>query len=247
MTESTPSRAALVTGGARGIGRATALRLAADGCAVTIADRNPEGEAVAAEIVAAGGRAQFVATDVADQASVIAAVDATVATYGSVDVLAAVAAVLGNPHETAELPLEEWRRVLAINLDGVLHCCQAVLPHMLERGWGRIVAVSSHGRKGSPTFVPYAVSKGGLQGLIGAIANAYASRGLLANLVVPGQVRTDMIVPRYDAEYLENPPGTPIGRLSEPEEVAEVIAFLCSERNTYVVNATWNVDGGVFE
>jgi 3-oxoacyl-[acyl-carrier protein] reductase len=234
-----------VTGGARGIGRATALRLAEDGCAVVIADLLPVGADVAAEINRLGGRARFVSSDVAERASVAALVAETVDTFGSVDVLVAAAAVLGEEHRVDAVPLQEWQRVLDINLTGVLHCCQAVLPGMVGRGWGRIVAVSSHARYGSPGRASYAVSKAGVAALVGSLAREYASAGVLANCIDPGRVLTDMIIPRFDAEYLANPPGVAIGRLAQPAEIADVIAFLCSERNTYAVGSIWEATGGL--
>jgi 3-oxoacyl-[acyl-carrier protein] reductase len=236
---------AIVTGGARGVGEATARRLAADGCAVTIADVNPVGVEVAAEIVASGGRARFIETNVADAAAVAALVAETEEAFGTVDVLAAVAAILGDEHTVADMPLPEWQRVLDINLTGVLHCCQAVLPGMVQQGWGRIVAVSSHARYGVPMRSPYGVSKAAVVSLIGAIAYGYARAGILANCIDPGRVLTDMIIPRYDEEYLTNPPGVAIGRFAQPSEIAEVIAFLCSPRNSYVVGSLWEATGGI--
>ena len=238
-------RVAIVTGGARGIGKATAARLASGGCAVAIADVDPGGAEVAREITAAGGRARFIETDVRDPRAVAALVAETVETFGTVDALAAVAAILGDEHAAADLPAAEWRRVLEINLDGVLHCCQAVLPGMVEQGWGRIVGLTSHSRQGSPEYVPYAVSKAGVVALIGSIAYTYARSGILANCVQPGRVLTDMVAPRFDAEYLADPPGVAIGRYAEPEEIAEVVAFLCSEQNTYAVGAIWESSGGI--
>ncbi len=238
-------RVAIVTGGSRGIGHATAVRLAADGCAVVLADVNPVGVEAAREIAAGGGAARFVATDVADAASVAALVAETVEVFGGVDALVAAAAILGEEHEVGDLPVAEWQRVLAVNLTGVLHCCQAVLPHMTAQGWGRIVSITSHARHGVQERSPYAVSKAGVVALINSIAHGYARVGVLANCVDPGRTLTDMIVPRLDAEHLANPPGVPIGRYAEPEEIAEVIAFLCSERNSYAVGALWEVAGGV--
>ena len=244
-TDQARPRVAIVTGGARGIGAATAVRLAAGGCAVTIADVNSAGAEVAAAIAAAGGRARYIETDVADAGAVAALVAETVATFGTVDALAAVAAVLGEEHAIADLPLEEWHRVLDINLTGVLHCCQAVLPGMLEQGWGRMVAVTSHSRRGSHEFVPYGVSKAGVVALMGSVAYRYASAGVLANCVLPGRALTDMVVPRFDEAYLADPPGVAIGRYAQPEELAEVIAFLCSPANTYAVGAIWESSGGL--
>jgi 2-hydroxycyclohexanecarboxyl-CoA dehydrogenase len=238
-------RTAIVTGGGSGIGRAAALALAADGCAVVVADIAEGGADVAAAIVGAGGQARFVATDVADDRSVSAMLDETVRAFGGPTVLVAAAAILGTEHTTVDVSADEFRRVLEINLTGVLLSCQAVLPHMLERGWGRIVAISSNARRGAPMRAAYASSKAALPGLIGSIAHEYARAGILANCIDPGRALTPMIVPRYDAAYLADPPGVAIGRLAEPAEIAEVISFLCSARNTYAVGALWEATGGL--
>ena len=238
-------RTAIVTGGGSGIGRATALRLAQDGCAVVIADIGPGGVEVAAAIEDAGGLARSLPTDVADARSIAAMLEETLDAFGAPTVLVAAAAVLGEERATETLQLDEFRRVLEINLTGVLLSCQAVLPHMLEQGWGRIVAISSNARHGAPRRAAYATSKAGLVGLISTIAREHARAGVLANCIDPGRALTPMIVPRYDAAYLADPPGVSIGRLAQPEEIAEVIAFLCSERNTYAVGALWEATGGL--
>jgi NAD(P)-dependent dehydrogenase (short-subunit alcohol dehydrogenase family) len=238
-------RTAIVTGGGSGIGRATALRLADDGCDVLVADVQSAGADVAAEIAAAGGRARFVRTDVTDASSLAAMLGETVESFGPPAVLVAAAAVLGEEHATGELPADEFRRVLEINLTGVLLSCQAVLPHMLERGFGRIVAISSNARHGAPRRAAYAASKAGLVALVTTIAHEYARAGVLANCIDPGRALTPMIVPRYDAAYLADPPGVAIGRLAQPAEIADVIAFLCSARNTYAVGALWEATGGL--
>jgi NAD(P)-dependent dehydrogenase (short-subunit alcohol dehydrogenase family) len=238
-------RTAIVTGGGSGIGRATALRLADDGCDVVVADLHPAGADVAAEIAAAGGTARFVRTDVADRASVASMLRETNAAFRAPTVLVAAAAILGEEAATAELQAGEWERVLSVNLTGVLLSCQAVLPHMVERGWGRIVVISSNARNGAPRRAAYATSKAGVVGLVTTIAHEYARAGVLANCIDPGRALTPMIVPRYDAAYLDDPPGVALGRLARPVEIAEVIAFMCSERNTYAVGAVWEATGGL--
>jgi len=241
----TGRRVAIVTGAANGIGRASVLRLAADGFAVVVADQDARGDAVATEIVAGGGEASFRQTDVSDAGAARALAAHALARHGRIDALVASAGVLGEDQPLAELPLEEWRRVLSINLDGVFHCCQAVLPAMVAQGGGRIVAISSAARYGSPGRAQYGVSKAALVSLITALGHEYARAGVLANCVEPGRALTDMVVPRFDAAYLADPPGVAIGRYSSAEEVAEVVGFLCSERNTYAVGAVWSITGGV--
>ena len=114
---------------------------------------------------------------------------------------------------------------------------------MLERGWGRCVTISSGGRHGSPYQVPYSVSKGAVWSFIQALGDAWPRQGVFVNGVEPGRALTDMVVPRFDEEHLRDP-GNPIGRYSDAEEVAEVIEFLCSERNTYTTGSVWSVKGG---
>ena len=169
----------------------------------------------------------------------------TVDAFGAPTVLVAAAAVLGEEQATETCRSSEFRRVLEINLTGVLLSCQAVLPHMLEQGWGRIVAISSNARHGAPRRAAYADVEGRpRRSHLDDRARARRA-GVLANCIDPGRALTPMIVPRYDAAYLADPPGVSIGRLAQPEEIAEVIAFLCSERNTYAVGALWEATGGL--
>jgi NAD(P)-dependent dehydrogenase (short-subunit alcohol dehydrogenase family) len=237
------ARVAIVTGGAHGIGRAAALRLAQAGRDIVIADRDPAGEAVAATITALGRQARAIPTDVTDAAAVQALVDATLASFGRLDMLVAAAGVLGQERPFLDQPDEEWRRVLNINLHGSYHACRAALPPMLAQGWGRIVLFSSAARHGAAGFTPYAVSKGGVVALMRSLANAYAAQGVLVNCVEPGRTLTDMVVPRFSADHLAHPPGVAIGRYAEAAEVATVINYLCAEENTYTVGAIWRVGG----
>jgi 3-oxoacyl-[acyl-carrier protein] reductase len=209
---------------------------------VVIADVDPAGADLAAEI---GARARFVPTDVSDRAAVDRLVSAAEEAFGAPGILVASAAILGEEHPVADVPADAWDRVLAINLTGVLHCCQAVLPGMVAQRWGRIVVLTSHARYGVPERAPYAVTKAGVTALMGSIGYAHAKDGVLANSVDPGRALTNMIVPRYDPEYLASPPGVATGRMARPEEIAEVIAFLASERNTYAVGAIWEATGGL--
>jgi len=133
--------------------------------------------------------------------------------------------------------------VMKINVYGVYYFHRWAIPPMRERRWGRCVTISSGARLGGTHVVPYGVSKGAVWSLVRALGNAYPKEGVFVNGVEPGRALTDMVVPRFSQEFLANP-GTPIGRYADPEEVAEVIAFLCSERNTYTTGSIWSTKGG---
>ncbi len=236
-------RVAIITGGARGIGRAAALRIAEEGRDIVIADVIDEaGAQVVAEIEALGQKALYIHTDVTDQAAVQALVSQTVATFGRLDILVCCAGILGQEIPFLEQTAEMFDRVMKINVYGVFHAHQAAIPHMLQAGWGRCVTITSRARHGATHVVPYGTSKGAVFSFINALGNAYPSQGVFVNGVEPGRALTDMVVPRFSQEHLENP-GVPIGRYSDAEEVAEVIEFLTSERNTYTTGAVWSVKG----
>jgi len=238
------ARVAIVTGGGRGIGRASALRLAQDGRDVVIAELGDFGAAVVPEIEALGRRALYLKTDVTSRASVEECVAAALRAFGRLDILVNCAGVLGQEIDFLEMSEEEWFRVIDINLHGVWRCCRAVLPIMVDRGWGRIVTITSGARNGVPQLAQYATSKGGVTGLMASIARAYTGRGVLANCVQPGRALTDMVVPRFSKEFLAHPPGVPIGRYSSADEVAVVVKYLCADENTYTSGAIWSVSGG---
>lgn len=239
----TQRRAALVTGGARGLGRACALRLAEAGRDVAIVDLlDEEGEATVAELRQAGAKAIYCRTDVTDEAQVIAAVGLASEAFGRLDILVCCAGILGLEAPFFEQSSAQFDKVMQINVNGVFHAHQAAIPYMLEGGWGRCVSISSGARNGSPNQVPYSVSKGAVYSFIRALGNAWPKQGVFVNGVEPGRALTDMVVPRFSPEHLADP-GNPMGRYSDPEEVAEVVEFLCSERNTYTTGAVWSVKG----
>ena len=237
-------RVAVITGGARGIGGASALRIAEEGRDIVIADILEEEAAnLVKEIEQMGQRALFIKTDVTDFAAVQSMVDQTVETFGRLDILVCCAGILGIEAPFHQQSIEQFDKVMRINIYGVYHAHQAAIPHMLERNWGRCVTISSGARNGATNQVPYGVSKGAVFSFIGALGNAYPKQGVFVNGVEPGRALTEMVVPRFSAEFLANP-GTPVGRYSDAEELAEVIEFLCSERNTYTTGAVWSVKGG---
>ena len=235
-------RVALVTGGARGIGGASALRIAEEGRDVVIADII-DGSEVVQQIEALGQKAIYLKVDIANEQSVKDVVAQTVDTFGRLDILVCCAGVLGKEQPFLEQSAAEFQRVLQINVAGVYYSHQAAIPHMLERGWGRCVTITSGARLGATNLVPYGVSKGAVFSFVNALGNAYPKQGVFVNGVEPGRALTEMVVPRFSAEHLANP-GVPVGRYSDAEEVAEVVEFLSSERNTYTTGSVWSVKGG---
>ncbi|BCX03666.1 MAG: 2-hydroxycyclohexane-1-carbonyl-CoA dehydrogenase [Candidatus Roseilinea sp.] len=236
-------RLAIVTGGGRGIGGATAVRLAEEGRDIVIADLDEaEAAGTLAAIEALGRRALFIETDVADEAAVHAMVARSVEAFGRLDILICCAGIFGKETPFLEVTSDYFDRIMKVNVYGVLYCHQAAIPHMLRQRWGRCVTITSGARLGATHNVPYGVSKGAVWSFIMALGNAYPDQGVFVNGVEPGRALTQMVVPRFSKEHLENP-GVPIGRYADAEEIAEVIAFLTSERNTYATGAVWSVKG----
>ena len=234
---------AVVTGGARGIGRACALRIAEEGRDVVVADVLDDlGPGVVKEIEAMGQKAIYVRTDVSNESAVRALMATTMETFKRLDILVCCAGIFGKEVPFLEQTLETFDRVMKINIYGAFTSHHAAIPYMLEQGWGRCVTITSGARLGATINVPYGVSKGAVWSLVAALGNAFPKQGVLVNGVEPGRALTEMVVPRFSAEHLANP-GVPIGRYSDAEEVAEVVEFLTSERNTYTTGSVWSVKG----
>lgn len=197
----------------------------------------------ASELRRHGAEAHAVEVDVASLDALTAAHQATTEALGQVDILVNAAAIIGVDASVLETPLHEWDRVLAVNLTGTYLASRMVVFGMAERGWGRIVNFTSGARHGTPALIPYAVSKAGVVPITRAFAREFTSRGVLVNAVLPGRALTNMVVSRVPEEIVRNPP-VAIGRYADPEEVAEVVAFLTSERNTYMSGGIVPVDGG---
>lgn len=235
-------RVALVTGGARGIGAACALRIAEEGRDIVVADL-ADGSEVVQSITRLGRLAVFVKTDVTDEAAVHAAIAKAVDSFGRLDILICCAGILGKEKPFLEQSAAEFNKVMQVNVNGVYYAHQAAIPHMLRSGWGRCVTITSGARHGATNLVPYGVSKGAIFSFINALGNAHPKEGVFVNGVEPGRALTEMVVPRFSAEHLANP-GTPVGRYSDAAEVAEVVEMLSSERNTYTTGSVWSVKGG---
>lgn len=243
-------RVALVTGGASGIGKAVCLALAAEGARVAVADVNAEGaEAAAAAAKAAGGEGLAVAMDVTNRRSVAAGVEKTLAAWGHIDVLANVAGwdrIVPFVDTTEEL----WDRVIAINFRGVLATCHTVLPHMIERGSGVVVNVSSDaGRSGSSGQTVYSGAKGAVIAFTKAVAREVARYGIRVNAIAPGLTDTpllqQMIADGNEKLIQAIVRATPLQRLATPEEVAQAVLFLASEKASFITGQTLSVSGGL--
>jgi 3-oxoacyl-[acyl-carrier protein] reductase len=238
-------RVALVTGGSRGIGRADALALAQAGADVALLDVLPADE-TAADVEEAGRRVLAIEGDVADRGKVDDAVARVVAELGSVDILVANAGTLDHVARFGEQTPRLWQRDLDVNLTGAFNCAQAVWPHMLERRWGRIVCMASvTGTMGGFGQASYAATKAGLLGLTRTLALEGARHGITANAVVAGVIGTEMfglVAPDKRERMVAR---TAVRRPGEPEEVASVVCFLCSDLASYVTGAAVTVDGGL--
>lgn len=241
-------KVALVTGAAAGIGRATAERLASEGARLACADVALEGlEETARRCAAHGADVETVRCDVSDPAQVEAAVAACVGRFGRLDVLVNVAGILSLDH-THELTLERWSQVLAINLTGTFLFCRAALPHLLGGGGGVIVNTSSTSAlAGMPYAAAYGASKGGVLALTRTLAVEYAKRGLRANAVCPGSIKTAMgsranLPEGIDFALLQR--AMPLDKARGPEVVAGVIALLASDDGAHINGEAVRVDGG---
>jgi NAD(P)-dependent dehydrogenase (short-subunit alcohol dehydrogenase family) len=250
-------RVALVTGAGRGIGRASAIALAAAGAPVVVAARSTdELDAVAAEITSAGGDAAAVECDLTDRAQSAALVDRAAEVFGPIDVLVNNAGIgsSADPRPLAEFRDSFWDETLELNLTAPYLLSKAALPHMRDQRWGRIVTVASiNGRIPSPFSGAYVASKHGVIGLMRTLALEHAGEGITVNCVCPGPVRTRVNDARiaFDAQRLgraveEYEQGlTPIGGRLEPEDIAPMIVYLSSDEARMITGQAYNVDGGV--
>jgi len=236
-------RTAIVTGAARGIGKAIAERLVRDGFVVAIADL----DATAAERASAEiGQAAFaVAMDVTDPASIRQMVASVRAQTGQIHVLVNNAGITGPAAPVVEYADEAWRRVLSVNLDGVFRCCQAVLPHMLERNYGRIVNIASiSGKEGNPNMAAYSTSKAGVIGFTKALAKEVVTQGILVNCVTPAVIETDILQQLTPEAVKYMIAKIPMGRTGRPEEVAALVSWLASEQCSFSTGAVFDISGG---
>lgn len=240
-------KVALVTGGASGIGRATALRMAEEGAKLLVADRDGEGaERTAAAIIQAGGQARGVAADVTDEAQVAAMVQAAMDAFGRLDCAfnnAGVAPAEAQP--LAEITAEEWARVIGVNLTGVFLCMKHEVAAMAATGGGSIVNTASiAGRIALPRAGAYVAAKHGVIGLTRVGALDHARDGVRVNAVCPGYVETPLASRSIERRREAILARVPLGRIGTVEEIAEAVVWLCSDRAGFVTGEALGVDGG---
>jgi 3-oxoacyl-[acyl-carrier protein] reductase len=239
-------RVALVTGASRGIGRAIAKRLAADGAIVIAAARGANAQAVADEITAAGHQATAQALDITDAASVDAAASATLAAHGRIDILVNNAGITKD-QLMLRMKRDDWDAVIQTNLTGAYSCVQSVLKTMVKQRSGRIISITSVvGQAGNAGQVNYAASKAGLIGFTKALALEVASRGITVNAVAPGLIDTDMTKGISEGAHEEWAARIPLKRLGTPEDIAAAVAFLASDEASYITGQVLAVNGGMY-
>ncbi len=246
MAES--AQIAIVTGAGKGFGRAIAVRLARDGFGVVAADVNVSGaEATAALVRAAGGQAWPARVDVAEAASVEAMVQGAIAHAGRIDILVNNAGIWTSTL-TEQTTEAEWDQVVNVNLKGVFLCCRAVIPVMKRQGRGHIVNIASIAARNGGTFsgIPYVASKAGVVGLTKKLAKELGPAGIVVNGINPGHSETG-IMAGIDLTVMREAllKATPLGRAAEPEDIADVVAFLASDAARFVHGETIEVNGGL--
>lgn len=246
-------KVAVVTGGAQGIGKASALALAAEGARVMIGDVDDRGATqTLQQIEEAGGEAIFLHTDVASSPEVGALIDKAVERFGKLDVLFNNAGV-AIPGTVVEITEEDWERAIAINLTGVWRGMKAAIPAMIEAGRGSIINTSSvQALVGFPGWAGYAASKGGINSLTQQAAVEYAPQRIRVNAIAPGTIWTPMNERILEAlggdqeEHLRHwADAHPLGRIGQPEEVAEAVVFLASDESSFITGVCLRVDGGL--
>jgi NAD(P)-dependent dehydrogenase (short-subunit alcohol dehydrogenase family) len=235
-------RSAVVTGGGAGIGLAIAKRLSSSGAKVALWDSDERALSIARDEY---GFDDTQRVDVADPENVARAAQATAASLGGIDVLVCSAGVAGANHTTWEYPLEEWRRVIDINLNGVFYCNRAVVPFMQKRNYGRIVNIASiAGKEGNPTASAYSASKAGVIGLTKSLGKELAKTEIRVNCVTPAAVRTaifDQLTQQHIDFMLSK---IPMGRFGTVDEIAALVCWLASEECSFSTGAVFDLSGG---
>lgn len=235
-------RTAVVTGGASGLGKASAARIVAEGGKVVLWDLNADALKAAAEEV---GATHVVALDVADPDAVAAAAETSNKALGKIDILIASAGITGATVPVHEFPIDSWKRVVDINLNGVFYCSRAIVPFMLENGYGRIVNVASvAGKEGNPNASAYSASKAGVIGFTKSLGKELAGKGVIANALTPATFESPILaqMPQSQVDYMRSK--IPMGRLGEVDESAAMVCFMASEECSFTTASTFDTSGG---
>jgi 3-oxoacyl-[acyl-carrier protein] reductase len=232
-------RTAVVTGGARGIGRAIVARMLASGATVVVWDVDQDA------MDAMGLPASSHRVDQTDEAAVRAAAMATVAAYGKIDILVNNAGITGGNAPTWELPTEQWRRVIDVNLVGPMLTCSAIIPGMIAAGYGRIVNIASvAGKEGNPNASHYSASKAGLIALTKSLGKELATKGVLVNAVTPAAAKTDIFKQMSEAQIAYMLSKIPMERFVQVDEIAALACWLATEECSFSTGAVFDVTGG---
>ena len=238
-------RNAIVTGGAQGIGRAIAERLLASGAEVALWDRDSELMTRTGQQLSERGGVSTAAVDVTDAEAVAVAFESTVERHGAIDIMVNNAGIAGPTMPSWEYPLDEWRAVIDVDLNGVYYCCRAALPHMRERDYGRIVNIASiAGKEGNPNAAAYSAAKAGVIALTKSLAKETADRNIAVNCVTPAAAKTRIFdqITQTHIDYMLSK--IPRGRFLALEEAAAMIAWMVSEENSFTTGAVFDLSGG---
>jgi len=236
---------AIVTGGARGIGFAIAQRLLASGASCSLWDRDVEALTSAAKALAGPGTVHTATVDLTQADSVKAAAHATFNAFGRVDILVNNAGITGGNKKTWEFAPDEWQQVLQVNLFGVFLCCRAIVPKMIEQGFGRIVNIASiAGKEGNPNASHYSASKAGVIALTKSLAKETARSGVIVNCITPAVIETDILKQMSQEHIAYMLSKIPMGRFGLKEEAAAMVTWLCSPECSFSTGAVFDLSGG---
>jgi NAD(P)-dependent dehydrogenase (short-subunit alcohol dehydrogenase family) len=238
-------RVAIVTGGARGIGRSIAERLLASGAKISLWDIDAAALAAAASELGAPGAVHTVMVNLADLASVQAAAESTAAAFGKIDILVNNAGITGGNAKTWQIDPADWRRVMELNLNGPFYCCRSVVPHLLKNGYGRIVNIASiAGKEGNPNAAHYSASKAGVIALTKSLGKELATANITVNAIAPAVIATDILkqMTQSHIDYMLSK--IPMGRFGKKEEAAALVAWICSEECSFTTATVFDLSGG---